>query len=784
MSDSIVSYGLKKWQDIRVLWLCIVIGISLFVSFLTIGLQVLPAIQSPIPTWVKDKGSHYLTIGRKNSAGEFVPISGSQLKPLYTAASIDSVATIGFRTTNFKLPTLQEKKLEVAYVDPNFIKLSTLSSSIGDYDQFGNMAYVSEDIWLKLNKLPAASRRITHSNSNISYLVIGEIPKGLWKVGKNYPDILLAQSQLIYTLPFRIAADKSPEYKAKFTTILEGFPVYYALIKSTSPVDSSRVHLILNDYKNSNFKEIKKEIWITEHVEFSPKLRNAINQQCLFVLSLIIILGFISYFNLFGATTNQLLNRHEEFKIRMVVGATKRNLIKLCCIEQLPMLFTITLTSFLIYFSLVESLAQQATYQQYFPYRISANSVLWLTILFFNLIVIILCTVAPLLGVRTNQLFNRMSAKFGNRSISNIQNIIAVIQISFTILIITITINMYLEAMKHRQEFSFPSNISEYSISLNKPTSVNFIHQLLTNDELKKSAAWADQPFIGNSQLIATARLINGSEITSRIKFISNDYFSTIGASVQYHELENVFKGAVLNASALRQLNTQVNNQQLQISTLLKSYSLPIIGRVQDLPHIGNKYTNQPVIYIFFKQDPDISLKNIFVYHEEQSDFLFKEYLINLLDDSIEGVKVLKHEKVQSQLEKRNHIQITLLNLSTLITAIVLCLLSASFYIQNNKNIIHNKLRFGIMRAVGAPHSIFYKILAKKNNQLLVVSSVLSLIIVLATKSEIEKMLESSVSILLPFSIATITACFIINISTLISTFRLKYDSIKAMLEN
>lgn len=141
MSDSIVSYGLKKWQDIRVLWLCIVIGISLFVSFLTIGLQVLPAIQSPIPTWVKDKGSHYLTIGRKNSAGEFVPISGSQLKPLYTAASIDSVATIGFRTTNFKLPTLQEKKLEVAYVDPNFIKLSTLSSSIGDYDQFGNMAY-------------------------------------------------------------------------------------------------------------------------------------------------------------------------------------------------------------------------------------------------------------------------------------------------------------------------------------------------------------------------------------------------------------------------------------------------------------------------------------------------------------------------------------------------------------------------------------------------------------------------------------------------------------------
>lgn len=718
-------YGLRQWKNTKFLLFSIVLGFSFFIALLTVSLQIFPSVYSTLPNWVKLQNQHYLTLGRKNAQNELVPISGHQINKLRGVQQINSVATIGFRSVAFDLNNGDKRKLNTAYVDKEFSSISQLALSSSQLTD--TTAFVSKVLWQQLPINDAQERHLIQVNTGTTYKVVGYFPKSLEKIGKEYPDIILNKSQLIHTLPIRINPNTSAAARKRFDDILNSFPIYFAILRSENSLNKDALQSILNKAQASTssieFRELPAVPWFINGVEFSPNLRASITEQCIFVLALIFILGFICFFNTFSSHSAMAIKRTTELQMRLVVGAQSKQIAFQMVVEQVPKLLCILITSYLLYGWIITVTNSHPIYQQYFQDNLYTDMKLWLITSVTCCLLIVLCALIPSVKAINTTLFNRNNMNHGDKKHSRISAILTTLQIGFAIVSLTFSIELVSQSFKHKMHYQYPENLQEYSVTLDRKLALHTINSAL--QKVTSDLSWSDQSFIGNSPLIAEVSPTKRPEINiqARIKFVSDNYFKNIDAT--YLSAPSELRGVVINAEAAKLLKNTDITESINIVALLNSDSLPIAGVVNDLPHMGNQHASQPVIYIPFDLGTTSPTNRVTLYSKNNSDTL-KKQLTMALDKYAQIKKLSLQPAIEIQLREANIIQITLLNFSILMATIVLPLLFCSFYFQSIENFENERIRFGVMRAVGATKFMTGRYLLLKNSKLFIVSSLLT----------------------------------------------------------
>jgi len=711
MSLSDLSYGLRKWKSCKLQWVTLVFGFGFLIAIAGTAIQIDSIVNISTPGWIVEQGAFYKTIGRENSQGDFVSISGKKLENLRKISAIESIAKIGFKNSKFKITEQANEVFEVAYVDSSFVKMTVLSDFIGKPFFEGNSVLVSEDIWKTLKTTSVSPYVISSHNGSQTYNVVGVIPSSMTRIGQHNPDLILAQSHLINTLPFRIKPPFSAEKLSQFKAITDSFPIYFALISSRSAISNQLIEEVLAKHSVSQstvrFLESSKSVWVIPGVEFSPKLKTAIEEQWMLISSLVIVFGFLCCFNFFNVTANRIATRLDEFRIRQVVGASRKNLLKQLITEQSPMIFAVCFSGSGLYFMLSSFIKNQPTYQHYLGRTLQVDMHHYIIASIITVSFILLCACAPLLSLSTKRLFSRTSAKMGSKVQSLGTYGLIFLQLLCTLLTILITVNLLVTSLKHRMSYQFPESITEFKVTFEESADIDLESRLLVgNLGNDVQVSWADQPFVGNNKSLFFLKIEDVVDLPVRLMYVSSSYFDSVKARVHYSNGASIDDGFILNETAenlLQQvLGTHTRQDKIRVEGLLGRISLPVIGKVKNLPHLGGEYSSEPVVYVHFSHNFTSSYRKLFGYIETDKLKYFEDEINSLLSElNIKGeYKVLP--AVKEQLNEANHIQITLLNLALIMSAMVIFLLCTSFYYQSHLMLRQQQIRFGVMRAIGA----------------------------------------------------------------------------------
>lgn len=796
MSRFDITYGLRKWKAAKLQWCTLVIGFSMFIAIFGLVLQLGEVVTAKVPSWILDKKLFYQTIGRKNVQGDFVAISGRKLENIQQTSGIESIAKIGFRNGKFKIDGQLSETFEVAYVDHNFIKSTVLTSLFKQQNQNDNLVLVSEEIMLRLNKNKKSSYWIAGETSSLRYQVIGVIPSSMKKVGQYQPDLILAESQLIHTLPFRVSSEKSAENIRRVRAIINSFPIYYAITSSKEYVEPYLIEQKLNIAPKTDsmisIREHQKIAWVISGIEFSPKLNASIKDQWALLLSLVIVFGFLNYFNLFNVAASRLVTRIDEFRIRLTIGASKRDILKQVITEQYPMIVLVLLIGGISYQLLVSFLSKQAAYQLYFDDTFSINIGYWLAASLVTISFIVLCACLPLLTIFKKSLFTRVNVKSGSKSSSLAMYTLVFVQLFFTLLVTLLTVNMLTTSIKHKLSYQFPESVSELEIkfkskaSLNPHTDGQRLASMMGGNTL---LSWSDQPFIGNNKSLASIQINNDSPeqaIPVRLMFVSEHYFESVKASVDTFNGANIDDGFILNSTAIRILqqrfNRNLEQREIVIKSLLNQFSLPIVGKIDDLPHLGEEHTQQPVVYMNFKHANLDDYRKIYAYINKDNQHDFNEQANLWLNSLGIDAQITPLRSVKSQLEIINHTQITLLNLAVLMTTLVVFLLCASFYYQSHLMLRRQQVTFGIMRAIGAKPIEIVKFIFIRYSLIFSLAVLTACIFVLFNKELLEVMIKQELNVLLSIFFSALLTYLVLFISTISPTINFQRLSIMNLL--
>jgi len=711
MNLSDLLYGLRKWKSSKLQWVTLVLGFGFFIAITGTAIQIESIVNISTPGWIAEQGTFYKTVGRKNSQGDFVAISGKKLENLRKISAIESIAKIGFKSSKFQINEQANEVLEVAYVDSSFVEMTVLSDLIGEKFFKGNSVLVSEDIWKALKATSVSPYLISSRNGSQTYNVVGVIPSSMKRIGQHNPDLVLAQSHLINTLPFRIKPPLSAEKISQFKAITDSFPIYFALISSRLPISSQAIEKQLLKHSVSqskvNFLERNKEMWVISGVEFSPKLKTAIEEQWMLISSLVIVFGFLCYFNFFNVSANRIATRLDEFRIRQVVGASRKDLFKQIITEQYPIILAVCLTGSGLYFLLSSFIKNQPTYQHYLGRTLQIDMHYFIIASMVTVSFILLCACAPLISLSAKSLFSRASAKMGSKVQSFGMYSLIFLQLLCTLLTILITVNMLVTSLKHRMSYQFPEPITEFEITFKGATNIDLESDLMVGgSDNDVQVSWADQSFVGNNKSLFSLKVKELINLPVRLMYVSSSYFESVKAKVSYFDDAKITDGLILNETATnilqKSLGDNTKQHKVTVVGLLDRISLPVIGKVKNLPHLGGEYSNEPVVYVHFVHDVTPSYRKLFGYIETEKLENFEGEINSLLSGlNIQGkYKVLP--AVGEQLNEANHIQITLLNLAIIMSTMVIFLLCTSFYYQSHLMLRQQQIRFGIMRALGA----------------------------------------------------------------------------------
>jgi len=791
-----ILYGLRKWQTSKLQWLTLVIGFGMFIAIFGFALQLGEAVTAKVPSWVADKNFFYKTIGRRNVQGDFVTITGRQLESLQQVPNLESIAKLGFKRNEFAINDEQDEMFNVAYVDATFIKMTALSNLFQINQDNDDLVLVSEKIWQRLNENGQSPFWVSKPSRGLKYKVLGVIPASMKKIGILEPDLILMQSQLIHTLPVFIDAKKSAANARMAKSMINSFPIFYSIISSKEHIENSLIEQQLSKQLLNNssikFNEHKKDIWVISGVEFSPKLKSAINNQWILVLSLVVVFGFLNYFNLFNVAASRLVTRLDEFRVRLTVGAAKKDILKQVIIEQCPMIMAVLITGGLSYQLLVSFITRQPAYQQYFDSQFSINLTYWFTASFITICFIMLCACLPLMSLFKKSIFTRVDAKTGSKSSSIAIYSLVLVQLFCTLLVILLTVNMLMTSIKHRLSYSFPDEVAEFEIKFNPAANIEpDIDGQRLADAIGNTTllSWAKTPFIYNNLTVSEIE-INDNEpeqnIKVRLMFISKDYFESVQADVNIFNDAKVSDGLILNSTAMKlvkmSLGQNIINRELNVKHLMSSLSLPIIGEVNDLPHLGDENSHHPVIYVHFKHGSSNSSSRLYAYIDREKTSIFNTQ-VKLWLKSL-GVKgeIKPMLSVKERLNIINHTQITLLNLSLLMTMLVTFLLCASFYYQSYLMLSRHQVRFGVMRAIGAKPIEIMKFVLFRYSILFLVAVLATIIFSLFNRELLEFLIKQKLDIYSSVFFSAVLTYLVLIVSIVTPTINFQRSSIMNLL--
>lgn len=619
-------YGLRQSKRNRTQLLLIGASLSLVIVFLVLILGIGERILSDRPDWFTAK-SNFVTLGKSSESGLLMPVSKAEQDILVSNATVKNVASVTLYEQTLHLPvTKQIQPITLALFDDTLLSLLSLPmQSLLVNSTAQPSVWVSQAFWQsQQDHLGKMGDTIYIGEQRKPFKLAGVLPSSASEIGGRSVQFWLHENWLasIFKLQLRYpdAMDEAQvaqlEQQAKKIAInrienryliiepqgqFDAYAVGKALEEKISTVHSGAQFIMQGGGGHYQFET---------GVEFSPQVTEKLIEQWWLLLFFILGLAFVTTFNIVTYVCAQVVNREQEFTIRIIYGSSLAHFIRLFVLEALPFFGFCLLLCSLALFYIYEVIASHAAIVAVLGVSLPQPSFFAMFIAFLMLFLFSFAIfLAPSLIMFKSQLFSRQQGLGESRKQSYLQFTITAIQMSVAGLCILLTVVYFHQQWQQREIKGFDTKISEYEIkSLDTPlmTQSSVSQKLQANPK----SAFAATSFLDPKSSFEKVELHGFEKVQTRriqVQFVSHNYFSALGAHfINYGRIDE--QSLVINEAALKLFSLHSGKDLSSYRIRVKDDNFRIAGVVKDLPHYGQHNRHVPMIYSLFSgKTPTIS---------------------------------------------------------------------------------------------------------------------------------------------------------------------------------
>ncbi len=601
----------RTWKGQWFKYLILLFGFSLLAVLLAMGLRIGELLFIDPPAWVNsDKHKNLYTLSRYHQKVGMHGVSLNTIEGLKGIPGIESIAYIAFRSRSIKHQGTLFDSTEIAYFSESFRNQISLKFPTKEGVAESQLAWVSTRFFeqeLKGNPAVIGSTiRITRNP--VPLIIAGVLPPELNRLGKNQPDIWVNDKNLRYHTPFVAppVGSNNPEKEKILNKFLRNAPIYYVIFALEKAIDPAEIQQIVaaNFTVDSamTFSMPGSELRVQQGVVFDPETKQALKNQWLALLALILALSIILTINALTLFGGHIVMHWRSIKTKRILGASQKSfLLSDLWSLALPLIF-LTLFSYVLLLLGEKTINFSELYKSFAGNtRFSVSAPIWAASLLLTFVVLYLSKAMQVLNFSEEKLFDRAFGNSKTRSQLLLADLFLVIQLAGGFLIASIAASMALSEWQSQSAVSIDRSVTEVKISYNGDAKIpNSLYSGrfpgLSSIPVGASIPGFQEPLTASIKRAGTKTSVSVNAI-----YVSENYFDLLAVN-KVTWSGSWPNGVIVSRSLASVLAEKEDYSDLEAAPvavkMLFEKTYPIVGVIDDIPHFGVSQRGDPMVYL------------------------------------------------------------------------------------------------------------------------------------------------------------------------------------------
>lgn len=678
--------------------------------------------------------SRLATIGLEYYDGRLRGASLLRLNDLQSMPGIQDVATLGIYSIELSIGehTFSES---AAFVSGNFSAMLDISELKLHNKDLQNVGFVTDWFWReKLHSRSIDGQVLLLGKERVPIRVIKVLPREFNQIGTNRVAVWLHRSNIQHVLDVKVPRELQGEVARILREAESVLPIHFAVVSlaqgfSLKEIKQTLITQWVGELQTtggttvySNYDNLTPTV--LPGFELAPMAKRTMQNHWWLLFGLVVLFGLTTVVSLLLGIGDQVTQRLDELNTRIILGAMPKDLVKQFSIELMPIWAIATLIGLYLAHVGTQYLAVSA--------HLLGSGVTWYGAFLASLVlaVLIWCSICWII-LATFGRDQSMNRKYGH-SATRAQTWLGRINlISQTIIVSCVAVIAVAASWQQWKNFriaGMPSDIEVWRLYQEKDlaTRINTFQLEQFIKAQGATAAWSDESWVYPNLTLLEFET-SQEEATTLVSalLVSRNFFPVLGLNPtmqgngQHHTM-------VVNDSAARQLKLMPRNGQhnetlyslrtLARASINKGTPIEVVDQIPNIPHFGNLYRERAMVYVSLPEAQPAELKEIYVYAHKTQANAVNDALSRFVQKNAPGYQIDGPKNLKRSLDNLNDLQNGLFyKLAITLGVLLLALGASSLFHQTQRYVVMEKVRFGIMLAVGAQdrdifHSLFWGI--------------------------------------------------------------------------
>jgi len=710
-------YDWRCWHGQRTKYLFLLLGFALVCALMSLALRLDEMLFHEPPPWTRSDAK-FFTLMREQAGLGARPLNLRTIDKLREVPEIDRVSWVSFREVDLKHDREPLATLEAVFFDPSLPELTNADFPQLDQSMVARSAWISERLFRQaFDSNPGiVGTQLRHERIPYPLTIVGVLEATFNKIGTSEPDIWLGGSNLGYLTPFTMPPPQEPDpgQEVRIRQFLEVAPIYYGIFTAAQRLDAETIRVALETVPDAraadsqvSFSDFEMQLSVLPGIDLAPEARRALRDQWVALIGLIVGLVIVLTVNAVTIFGGQWVLRWRDLGIMRIVGAGPRDFFRAQLGGLLPALGFLSGLSVLAIFLMVKWVENSTAWHEWAgERRLDVSTLDWLTAVVLVIVLLAICRGLPLVVLLRRRLFTRAVGTSRTGSQKILGQTALVIQLAGALLAVMIGGSVTLSEWLQHQNLPLDTSVAEIQIiqrdPLTRPAALdNGRFPGLSGIEVAAATA----PVVGTGTPVKANHAALAGSLPVHGRYASANYFSVLSVEMIAGPAQWSRFGVVINRTLAETLTPEtpleaILGTAIRLETPFPT-SYPIVGIIEDLPHLGRAERKKPAVYTPLEDARFVVALTVLVAGENAE----KTYTavdrwanVNLTQGQLTGPRT-----IDANLDEADRTRIRLLYSALLVALLISISVLTGMIYQVRSRLLLNQHEFGVRRAVGAP---------------------------------------------------------------------------------